>query len=198
MIGKKDTTKPLWEVLFTVLVPQLSIRSAEDISQFGSYVTGDRGIDNSLSNQWVRVMIPISRMVELYQEGAQIRIVDEKDTKIIYDYISDHLLQWEGILSNGINIGDAPVEDLIAMDNFAHAIYSHAKYHFKSEDGGSILGRYMANLGKLNPQNLFKSAPVDPNATPDKITINEQPKGLPERDSMSEFFKNQLMTLRRF
>ena len=194
----KDTAKPLWDVLFYVMVPQLNLRSSEDISRFGAYTTGDKGIDKAMSNQWIKVMIPIHRMIELYQDGAQIRIINESDTKIVYDYISDHLTHWQGILSNGINVGDAPVEDLIAMDNFAHAIYTHAKYHFKGEDGGSILGRYMANLTRINPQNLFTGpGPTDPKATPDKITINQQGPITPERDSMGEFFKNQLMTLRR-
>lgn len=182
----KDTAKPLWKELFRVLIPQLFLRSAEDISNFGSYTTLDKGIDSSLTNQWVNVMIPIVKMVEIYQEGGSIRIVDEKDTKIIYELISEHLSLWESTLRTGINIGDAPVSDLLAMDTFAQALYPHAKQHFSQDLIGSILGREMIGMSALNPQNFFVQKKVS--------SLNDQNDDN-DRASMSDFFKGHLMNL---
>lgn len=194
----KDTAKPLWEELFMVKVPQLSLLSAEDISRNGMYTTGDKGIDGALHNQWRTVMIPISRMVELYQEGSQIRVINEIDTKRIYELITDHLVAWENMLTNGINIGDAPVQDLIDMDNFASAVYVHARHHFTQEMVDSILGRQMAGVGFFNPQNLFTGpVPTDKSKVPDMVRINAHGDDLPQRESMSDFFKSRLVSIKR-
>ena len=130
---RKDTAAPLWDELFTVRIPQLQMTTTHDIEKFGTYTTGDRGIDKAMSNQWRTTMLPISKMVEFYQEGCQIKIVYEADVKKIYEFISDHLNAWKDMLTNGINVGNAPVEDLIAMDAFANAVYEHAKYQFTQE-----------------------------------------------------------------
>jgi hypothetical protein len=196
-----DTTVYLWDYLYTVRVPQLETMSKEYMRAVGTYITGDRGIDNALANQWITTMIPIHQMVEYHKKGSQLRIVNVADTKEIYEHIANHLEAWKHQLERGINIGDAPIEDLIAMDRFAHDVYEHARYNFTEETVASILGRRLEAVGRFNPNNFFQK-PVKTaqgNVTTENgITrINAEPESdTPERETYADFLKNRLVLIK--
>jgi hypothetical protein len=79
--------------------------------------------------------------MEYWDQGVTVGIVNETDTKRIYEFISNHLLAWKQILDTGLNTRGAPLEDLVKLDQFANAVYRHARYQFTQEYVDSVLGR---------------------------------------------------------
>lgn len=200
-----DTTVFIWDYLFKVRVPYLQSRSIDDIRKHGVALSGVAEIDNDIHNQWQTTMISIAKMVTFYREGVPIRVSAESDVKLIYEHISNHIHAWKTRLENGINIGDAPIDDLIMMDQFASTIYEHAKYQFTPEIVNSLLAQHMTSVQRVNAHNFFSSSVMSKLNNPDHdgqegITMinGEGEDAYPERDTLSEFFKNRLVNLRRY
>jgi len=197
-----DTTTKLWDYLYKVRVPYIQSRHIGDIREHGVRVSGIKEVDKDIINQWFTTMLPISTMAEYYKEGVAIRICSTKDVKEIYESISAHIHAWKTRLERGINIGDAPIDDLILLDKFANSIYEHAKYQFTQETVDSIMTQQLSKLQRITAQNFFNTkSMLNPNASSDGITrINaddpDKPN-YPERDELGEFFKTRLINLRR-
>jgi hypothetical protein len=186
----------VWEYLYRVRVPYLQYRSIDDIKKFGVGLSGISEIDNDKTNEIIAVMIPISKMVECFSNGVSVLIPNSTDIKDIYDAISDHINAWKKMLQNGINIGDAPIDDLIDMDKFANSVYSYAKYEFTPDILNSIIANQLASVQKINVTNFFNQSPTVNNDSEYGVTrINAEPT--PDRDSYSEFFKSRLIYTRR-
>lgn len=198
---RKDTTVNLWEWYFKVRVPYLQSRSIEELRLTGTVLSGVKEIDNDIKNQWLTTMMPVAYMVELYQKNIPVKVVDSKDTKLIYDFISEHLHAWRHRLSQGINVGAAPINDLIAMDEFANLVYEHAKYQFTRDIVDSLFGQHLQSIHQFNIHNFFNPKVLasleDSN---DGIRINSDTpdtSDIPDRESLSEFFKDRIINLRR-
>lgn len=141
-----DTTVALWEDLYRVRVPQLALRTEDDMRFFGTRITGDAGIDREMANQLIDIMIPIAKMVEHHSNGVTVRVVFESDVKKIYDAIQAHIEAWGKNIQNNYNIGNVPVQDLINMNAFADTIFGHAKVHYMNNDSGSDFFRYLDTM----------------------------------------------------
>lgn len=196
-----DTTSLLWEYYFKVRMPYLQTRSLQDIKNTGVAVTGIREIDNDIPNQQLTTMLTIAQMAEYYQEGVPIRVVMYEDIKTIYSYISQHIHAWKSRLQYGVNIGNAPIQDLILLDQFANAIYDHAKYQFTTEIADSLIGQHFAKTQRATVNNFFNSRVIGQLNKPANFSYKdkyeEKEEEYPERDSLGEFFKHRLMNLRR-
>jgi len=192
-----DTSKNLWELKFLCKVPELQTRSVEHIKFFGTPTTGDSAIDKEMANQWITTFKCIDDMVELYKQDIPIKIVNPPDVKRIYDYISKHLHAWKSQISVGLNIGDAPLEDLVHLDRFANTIYEHAKYHFSKEMADSILAKDMSRVVSFNKTNFFKP---DIKINEDGSTkINaEEIDPYPKREALGDLFKDRRITTRKW
>jgi len=193
-----DTSVNIWDYYFKVRIPYLQSRTIEDIRKFGVTLSGVRAIDSSVDSEWITTMLPISDMIEHYREGVPIKIPSKSDIKLIYDFISEHIHAWKNKLEKGINIGDAPIDDLILMDKFANLIYDNAKYQFDTKAIDSILTQQMFNVQKINAANFF-NVKAPSRSEEDGITrINAGPEEPPDRNSLADFFKNKMVTLRRY
>ena len=193
-----DTTIKIWDYLYRVRLPYIQSRSIDDLKKYGVALTGVSEIDKDIKNQLITVMLPISQMVEYFKEGTSVRICSQSDVKEIYDSISDHIMAWKDRLSNGLNLGNSPIEDLIAMDQFAHAVYEHAKYHFTQADINTYAVKHFNNIQPINASNFFSKPlynSVD-QSQPGVIKINSE-ETLPERNSLADFFQNRLVGMRR-
>jgi hypothetical protein len=201
-----DTTIAIWEVLYLTRIPKLQTTSITNLRAVGTYISGDRSVDNTLSEQWLTTYICISDMVSYYRDGVQIKIVKEIDTKAIYEAISEHLEAWLLNLRYAINIGNAPVQDLIDMDNFANDIYSFAKYHFTRDALSSVIGKKMTEGLTFTPNTFFKQNPNNPiqlipsiNEECGSVTrIRPIEDDFPERESLTEHLKNHLQVQNRW
>lgn len=205
MIGQQpevDTTVNIWEWYFKVKVPYLQSRPIELMKLIGTPVSGVKEIDKDIQNQWIVTMMPIAYMVELYQKGIPVSVVLPSDTKQIYDFISQHIYAWKRRLEVGINIGDAPIDDLIAMDEFAHLVYEHARYQFTRETADSIISRHLTGLQRFNIHTFFNRDVVvnlnnkDGISSPVTRINHDEEDHVPDRDSLSDFFKDRIISLR--
>ena len=149
---------------------------------FGLPSVGDPYIDSQFHNQLVDVMITINDMVEYYRKGVTVRITVHEDTKTIYEIIKNYLISWNQKLLNGINIGVAPIDDLVLLDKFASAIYPHAKSHFKAEDA---LKQLMGSMGNSSSSWLGRNS------------VNQQelaPEQVPEKhESMAQILSEKII-----
>lgn len=195
-----DTTKKLFDYLYRVSMPYQLTRHEEDIRKFGTRITGVKAIDSDINNQWFVTMISVAEMTKYFEEGVPIKISYEKDIKEIYESISEHIHAWKVQLEHGINIGDAPIKDLVMLDQFANSIYEHAKYQFTPETVDSLVANHILSLQRVNATNFFTNKSFLKKPTEvgeDGITrINAQEEEeIPNRDSLAEFFKTRLITL---
>jgi hypothetical protein len=188
-----DTTKNIWEYLFLARVPLLESMSVEQLRRTGVRISGNKRDDENIKKEWLTTYLSISKMVDYHREGTLVKIVNYSDLPIIYDCI---------------NIGNAPIDDLVDMDTFATAVYEHAVHQFSRDQANSLIARHMAGLSAVTRQNFFRqdslnkylgtdNVKVDENGVTHISNINEQEK-VPERESLGEFFKDRMIGYRRY
>lgn len=190
----------IFDRLYRVSIPTRQMMSIEEQRAYGVRAIGDKVLDNALLNERTITWISIDKMIDYYKDGVTVGIIDPEDTKRIYEAISPHLSYWIGHFKRGVNFSNAPVEDLILMDKFASAVYSHAKFHFTTETMGSGFTERMNNFMPLNPLNFFKSGAVLTNRVQtdfekDKLSHTFNPKEA-ERQSLADEFKRAAVKLR--
>jgi hypothetical protein len=186
----KDSSYYIFEYLFTCKVPNLQSMSPDYIRHFGMPSVGNKKIDAVMANQLITVMIPISQMVEYYKEGVGVYISNRDDILTMYDFITHHLTRWKLKIATSINSGAAPVDDLIAMDEFANSVYDHAKYQFTREIADSLFTRSLSGVVRMNRNNVFRERPPEEELQPDGTT---KPKEIvyPQRVSMAGAFREK-------
>lgn len=187
-----DTTVKIWDYLYKVRIPYVESRSVDFLKKFGIAMTGVKEIDRDRKSEWITSFLPISIMVDLYKNSISIKVVKYEDTKEIYNAISDHIQAWKTQLEQGINIGDAPVEDLIAMDEFANLVYDHAKYQFTREIAASFFKRDMQRFNPFGINGFGNRNMIS--LVTGESDISREEDEIKERDSLSDFFKNSLIT----
>lgn len=201
----KDTTHGIWDVLYKVKVPMMGLRGVDDIRMRGTVLSGNKDVDNDIRNRKVTTWLSIDAMLELFRQDVVIGVCDLNDTKAIYNAISDHTSMWKMQLERGINVGSAPVKDLLDLNEFAKIVFEQAKWLFKDGEVSDANIRYIQGVANVNPQNFFNpkaiqklmhlNAPnVEVTANGDVI-INGQEEVAPERDDFDNFFKEQMINL---
>ena len=113
--ANRDTAWPIWHKLFMCRVRMIDTLSADYIKHFGMPATGIAEYDTEIPKEAVIRMLTINQMVEFYKKGVNVSVVNLKDTKIIYDFITDHLLAWKDKLNNSFGNRGAPLDDLILL-----------------------------------------------------------------------------------
>ena len=186
----KDTTHYIWDITWRVRVPLMATTSEEYLRHFGMPSSGDPDIDRELNNQWIDTLIPISTMVDYHRRGIPVKVVKYDDAKLIYDYIEKHLQAWVQNLKHGLNIGNAPVEDLIAMNEFANTVYTHARAYYTESTVQSSFMRAIENLGMTPMNDRFRSkAEIEQD--------DKSPKAI-GREDLSKVFKSSATRVRRW
>jgi len=185
----KDSAYYIFEYLFMCKIPNLQSMSADYIRHFGMPTVGNKKIDAVMSQQLITVMIPISQMVEYFQQGIGVYITDRNDVLVIYDFITHHLTKWKLKIATSINSGAAPVDDLIAMDEFANSVYDHAKYQFTKEIADSLFTRNLSSIVRMNRGNVFRQGP----ATQEELQPDGTLKEIvyPQRVSLAGSFREK-------
>jgi glutamate synthase domain-containing protein 2 len=184
-------------------MPYQQTRAIEDIKAHGTNICGVKEIDKSAGTELYNTMLTPAQMAEYYREGVPIRVIKYADIEEIYEAISQHIHAWKNRLEKGINIGGAPIDDLILLDRFANTIYDKAKYQFTPEIADSLVGKSMSDLQRVNVHNFFDAKVLTnilAGADDKGVTrINaDKEEELPDRESLGEFFKTRLSGLRRY
>lgn len=191
--NQRDTAWYIWNKLFMCRVPYLQSMSPDYVRHFGVPMSGDPVRDKAIVSEKITTMLTIAQMVEYFSKGVTVGVVKHADTSLIYQYISDHLNAWRQQLEVGLNNRDAPLDDLLAMDRFASAVYVHAKQHFDDEFVEGIIARRMRGAMRVNRTNLFLRRPGDPKPVPGE---EPQAPAKPERNSMAEVFASRRATVK--
>jgi hypothetical protein len=201
---EEDTTIGIWDDLYKVRIPVKFTYSVEYLKEYGLPSSGNKDIDKEQFNQRMTTFMSIDKMVEYYKQGCPIYIVDKDDTKKIYDAISKHLNAWKQQIDYGLNVGSAPFEDLITLDQFANVVYEHAKYQFIPETENHPLAQFLSQFhglrfGGLKPVSTLPSV-VDSHLQSGLNLLRDEKKEVytPEdRFSMADLFKQSLDQYRR-
>ena len=212
-VALDDPRYPIFKQLYMVRIPSAQLRTVQDLRNFGTVQTGIKEYDDQMAREEKVVMLPISELVRLYKEGAKIAVVNDADTRKIYEAASIYLTFWKNRLTgNGmgasLNQATFPAQDLLDLDEFAHTVYERAKWHFEADyvsQHMSVLRRSGAR-GVLSALKIREDKPVErvvpginfrepPKAreklAPVELVDNppEEESDHPKRDSLADFFK---------
>lgn len=175
----------IWNELYQVMVPYIQMLTIEELQEYGMPTSGVPSYDYGTANEMRQIMIPIAQMVVYYHRGTQVYVCNKEDTKRIYERISDHLNEWKLELTKSLNIGEAPLEDLKLMDQFANSVYEHAKYQFTDDTIASFLARRVdTRHADLNSMIDRLENPV----TQEQRDKQEDDARYPKRQSMADYF----------
>ena len=177
--------RPIWERLFAVSMAYADTMSTDYVRLFGMPTVGDASLDKAIQQDSVDLYLTINAMVEHFKAGTPVRLRVHADSKMIYDIISTYLVQWKHQLSEGINIGDAPIDDLVTLDRFAASVFPYAVQHFNEEHSTSSLVQGLMGGGRyLSREHLFAPVPTGPEDAPAPY----------KHDSLEQLFAESVQT----
>lgn len=139
-VTKHPHLRAIWETLYLVSMPEMYLRSEEDIRARGTTTTGDPKLDAVMHNRYSKAYRTINQMFELYQQGVSVYVVNYDDTEKIYHAIQAHLSRWYNYLQQGLNLYNTPFDELMALDRFAGVVYNKAKYVFDDASLNTLKG----------------------------------------------------------
>jgi hypothetical protein len=168
---------------YEIRIKAIDNTSPEEITHYGRYTTGDKEYDKALLEEHITRWMSIKEMVEYYKRGKPFSVVNVSDTEEIYTTIHQYLLHWKNRVTNSVNIGNAPIEELIHLDSFAAKIHGYACETMKVDQTQSSLVNYFNGFGLGRSYN---AAPVE-NREPSVRTHN----------SLAEIFSEAIMGYRR-
>lgn len=150
--------RAIWENLYLVSLPELYLRTEEDMRARGTPTTGDSKLDRAMHNCYSKAYKTINQIFELYRLGVNVYVVNYADTEKIYYAIQAHLSSWVVYIQQGLNLYSTPFEDLLELDRFASVVYDKAKFVFDTTTLDKLKGP-MNSLGiDLNPITFMSPA----------------------------------------
>lgn len=170
--------------MFKCVVSQMDITSKEYLKKFGVFTTGDPGIDREMANQPIVTYKTIADMVDLFRQGITVRIPSQTDCKTIYEYVDYHIQSWAQAVQNGLNLGSAPLEDLVEMDKFATKLYPYALNNQHIMENTTVFMKHVGNT-YANIDNVLGSTSI---IEPPKDTEDDNLPKMPQRESFAELF----------
>jgi hypothetical protein len=169
----------------------------DEMREYGTPTSGDPDFDAQMRNERVDVMLTIAgpnSMMHYWDQGITIGVVNEKDTKRIYEMIANHLDAWRHHLTTDLNNRGAPLDELIKLDKFASVVYAHAKFHFPKDFVDSILARQVtqSRVSRANLNAAYEPKPIKVNEETGEEQIDHAKviaEQYPDRVSMADAFK---------
>lgn len=195
---QRDTAWYLFNEWFLCRIQAIHTVSLEDMREYGTPTSGDAAFDAQMRNERVERMFTVSKMFEYWREGITVGVVNELDTKKIYEIISNHLVAWKHHLQYEVNVRGAPLDELVKLDEFANTVHKHAKYHFTKDYVDSLLGRRIDEIrhAKHNVIKPYEELAVtristDGKSAEEARTAAEaaRKEQYPDRVSLSDAFK---------
>jgi hypothetical protein len=184
----------IFEKLWWCRVPFNQSRSVEHIKHFGTPMSGDLERDKATAAELVDRMITIETMVTYWKNGVHVYVKNRNECKDIYEAISLHLQGWKRHLESSLNVGDAPLQDLVDLDQFANIVYSHAKYQFTNQWVEDVLHRHISSSLKVSRGNMFVKKQEVVTVTDNRTDEEKLAEQYPDRSDMSDIFARRLQT----
>lgn len=205
---RESTVKPipkngagLWDNYYDVSYLFLHSRNVDYLKRYGMRVSGMNHIDRQLDKQEIQTQASIDTMFEKWRTGVTVRVLRYEDTAEIYRIIQSHIVSWMDHLENGINVGNAPLKDLVQLDEFAAVVYDKARNIFSTQSKETFLARNFAAVQPINYTNILKRSIRDTHnfivtdSGAEVVKINEKEPSTPERESMKKFFAEHMRFL---
>ena len=181
--------KQIFNNLYHASVAYKDTLSPDYIRIFGMPSVGDPHFDSQMRNEQIDTYLTINQMVEYFRQGITVSLLNHADSRVIYDIVEAYLRAWKQDLEVGINIGDAPIKDLIDLDRFANTVHAHASQYMGVTYFSSEFVNALTDNGKLmNRESLFRQ-PVA------KVIVEgrEEP-AVRQRESMAQIFSERIVT----
>lgn len=150
-----NTTSLIFDCLFPCIVPYHATRSIEEMRVRGLHHSGVREIDSRFHKQRTRVMLSIADMVGKYREGIAVAVVEPNDVPKIYEYVQKHLFAWTDYMESAAVNMKPPLDDLIALDQFADSLFNYVKYEPKKTAMQDFFDKYKGKRASFNKDQLF-------------------------------------------
>lgn len=197
MDPSRITDTAIWENYYRVRMNYLHSRPMEHLKKYGTRISGIEEIDKQLDRQMIETEMTIDMMFEKWRSGVTIHVVNYDDTAEIYKIIQAHLVTWAEYLTHGVNVGDAPLKDLMELDKFAAVVYDKAVSVFSAEEQNMALAHNFMNVQSINFFNVLKRRHTDistkvSDTGVEVVRIEKEDKKLPERNSMKDIFNAEI------
>lgn len=171
MTGKKPAymhpnIRRIWRDTYRVFVAQGDIRSIEEQLERPELLSGDRKIDEVQMRQPVPIWITIDDMVEYFRHGVAMRLSDVNKAVDIFDALMDHVGVWRRVVETELNIDDAPLDDLITMEEFAVGVFELAKYRILDSEGKQNVIKRIAEAQGLGSMRMLPTIISDKKSKP--------------------------------
>ena len=142
-----DIENDLYSYLFYVTIPEQGSRNIQDIKLFGVHKSTVESYDEDVNSRWINVYIPPAKIADYMHNGVPIKIGPKSDAPKLYELLNEYCIHWADMLGHHLNIGDAPIDDLILYDKVAAAVFDLIKYE---ADGVLSLPKDVQRLAGLD------------------------------------------------
>ena len=196
-----DTNSAAFKIfnqLFKVIMPVMQVRTIEDIQQRGVVISGDRQYDAAMRAERRLYYQTIAQLVEFHRRGVAIQVVNPKDCVAMYQLVQDHLEVWAQALKFSFNIraDQDLIDDLIAMDAFATAVYPRAQHHSDRRAHMSTFAQEFLGYSKRGKSTnalgiSLSRAPRLGQTGEAATTPSGEPTPIPARESLEGVFKQR-------
>lgn len=184
----------LWENYYHVRMRYLHSRSHDYIRNYGVRVSGVPELDQERETEMIDTEMNIDSMFEKWRQGVTIRVVKYEDTYEIYRIIHDHIVSWAEYLETRVNVGNAPLQDLIELDQFASVVYDKAKNLFEPTAKEQYLAGSFSSVQQFNFMNILKKKrEVYKTASGAEVQeVSKKPDPIPDRVSFKNMFAENI------
>jgi len=118
----------IWQKLYRVLIPDQYTLDKAYLSRFGTISSGNKKVDEMMSTNFTEVLIPISKILEYYNEGIVIQIPSRDDMVQMHKDIELYLAEWKEHIKYKVNTQVYEYKDLIlSLEKLSKYIYNKTK-----------------------------------------------------------------------
>lgn len=152
----------IFKTLFYITASDYELTTTEEIRTFGSFITGQRDVDQRLPYQERTVGRSINDMMDIWHRGGTFRLSNAKvDLPLIHQIIQDYLTEFQTYSDNyhrgGIRIKDQDKYDrtykfATRLDEFARQVFNKA-VDFKGRNTAVISS--LEDLAKISMVDLL-------------------------------------------
>lgn len=159
--------QPLPDRLFMVKVPYIATLSSAEIDAFGLPVDIDHGTDiGSMTgiynyqayNHFTTVMLPLTRIIDIYCNGYEIRINNREDIPIIYEILETYLRGVINVQNFSLNRRMIKEDRLDDIERFANEMFGlNRGVIAQSAFDKTKTTSFNLNLDFMSPQEAFEA-----------------------------------------
>lgn len=172
--------KPLPTTLFSVRVPIIATYSDSEVDLYGLPMSVDNmgNRDEEAYKDFTTVMLPLTKLIDIYSRGYPIRLVDQNDINTIYKILEEYLQSTVDTFNNSPNKIIYEEERGDDIERFAAEIFGLNKPRIVQEAiKETSYNPFGLNLGLMNVRKPADTAPVGtrvayPNEVKKTTTIN--------------------------